>query len=395
MNESSDTTAEFPAAEYQRRLSGLRALMAARDIDAVLLSTESNHRYFTGHVTHRWSHKYTGIFALLPAEGDAVLIVTPMEASMCAEDSWIETIRTFPAGHRLQGVEAIVQAVRDLELGRGRIGTELGGMDWMRLPFEDFRQLQRDLPEIDFVDASPMMWQMRARKSGAEVDLIRQTVAITDQAYEELFAAIRPGMTERDIYRLLAVEHLNRGAELPGSISMAPCIPGSDRVSDRTLRRPTDRVLTSGELITQDAGGVYRGYWSDYTRMFALETASSAHSEIYRVIYDCLQAAIEVTRPGVPIADLVRASNAVLQERGYADYAERVTGIGHAMGLDIIEPPFIGFENDVLLEEGMVLTIEPGLFAEGAFFMLEEDVLVTEHGPEVLSASAPTTLPVL
>ena len=395
MNESSDEIAEFTVEEYQRRLTGLRALMAARDIDAVLITTESNHRYFTGHVTHRWSHKYTGIFALLPAEGEAVLMVTPMEASMCAEDSWIEKICTFPAGHTLQGVETILQAVRDLGLGRGRIGTELGGMDWMRIPFEDFRQLQRDLPRIDFVDASSMMWQMRARKSGPEVDRIRAAVAITDQAYIALFAATKPGMTERDIHRLLAVEHLERGAELPGSITMAPCIPGSERVSDRTLRRPTDRVLTSGELITQDAGGVCRGYWSDYTRMFALETASSAHKEIYGVVYDCLQAAIDVARPGVPIADLVHASNAVLKKRGYADYAERVTGIGHAMGLDIIEPPFIVCESDLLLEEGMILTVEPGLFAEGAFFMLEEDVLITQTGTEVLSAPAPAALPVL
>ncbi len=392
---SSDEIAEFAAEEYQRRLAGLRALMRARDVDAVLLTTESNHRYFTGHVTHRWSHKYTGIFALLPLEGEAILIVTPMEASMCAEDSWIETIRTFPPSHTLQGVDAIAQEVRELRLARGRIGTELDGMDWMRIPYQDFCQLQSNLPGIDFVDASPMMWQLRARKSRAEVDRIRAAVAITDEVYEALFATIRPGMTEREVYRFLAVEHLNRGAELPGSISMSPCIPGSQRVSDQTLRRPTDRPLTSGELITQDAGGVYRGYWSDYTRMFALERASSTHGHLYRVIYDCLQAAIKVTKPGAPVADLVRASNAVLRQQGYTDYADSVTGIGHAMGLDIIEPPFIDADNDVLLEEGMVLTVEPGLFAEGAFFMLEEDVLVTEYGAEVLSAPAPALLPIL
>lgn len=387
--------AEFAPEEYQHRLAGLRALMRAQDVDAVLLTTESNHRYFTGHVTHRWSHKYTGIFALLPVEGEAVLIVTPMEASMCTEDSWIETIRTFSPAHTLQGVDAITQAVGELGLARGRIGTELGGLDWMRIPYQDFLQVQSNLPGIDFVDASPMMWQLRARKSRAEADRIRAAVVITDEVYEALFAAIKPGMTEREVYQFLAVEHLNRGAELPGSISMSPCIPGSQRVSDQTLRRPTDRALTSGELITQDAGGVYRGYWSDYTRMFALESASAEHQQLYRVIYDCLQAAIEVTRPGTPIADLVRASNAVLRERGYAEYADGVTGIGHATGLDIIEPPFINSDSDVLLEEGMVLTVEPGLFAEGAFFMLEEDVLVTEHGAEVLSAPAPTTLPIL
>ena len=387
--------AAFSVDEYHRRITNLRALMATSDMDAVLLTTASNHRYFTGHETHRWTHKYTGIFALLPARDEPVLIVPPMEAYMCAEDSWIQTIRTFPAEHVLQGVEAIVDAVRELGLEPGRIGTELGGMNWMRMSFEDFGKLQKDLPGIEFVDASALIWQLRARKSRCEVELVRQAVAITDQAYEVLFAKIKPGMTEREVHRMLAVEHLSRGAEMPGSITMAPCIPGSDRISDRTLRRPTDRVLTSGELITQDAGGVFRGYWSDYTRMFSLERASSRHREIYRIVFDCLQAAIAAIRPGLPIAELVRASNAVLQERGYSEHAECVTGIGHAMGLDIIEPPFISFENHVLLEEGMILTVEPGLFTAGSLFMLEEDVLVTDYGAEVLSAPVPDELPVL
>lgn len=390
-----DGIAEFTAAEYQRRLTGLRALMAPNNIDAVLLTTESNHRYFTGHVTHRWTHKYTGIFALLPRQGEPILIVTPMEASMCAEDSWIETIRTFPAMHVRQGVDAIVEAVRELDLDRSRIGTELGGIDWMRIPFDDFGQLRGELAGVEFVDASALMWKMRARKSAEEVAVIRQAVSITDQAYEVLFSQIKPGMTEREVHRLLVLEHINRGAELPGSITMSPFIPGFERISDRTLRRCTDRTLTPGELITQDAGGVYRGYWSDYTRMYALERASDAHRELYRVVHECLQAAIAATRPGAAIADLVRASNAVLHKRGYAEYAEKVDGIGHAIGLDVIEPPFIAFENDVVLEEGMILTIEPGLFAEGAFLMLEEDVLVAAEGAEVLSAPAPVELPVL
>jgi len=129
--------------------------------------------------------------------------------------------------------------------------------------------------------------------------------------------------------------------------------------------------------------------------MFALGRASVAHQDAYRVVYDCLQATIEATRAGVPIPDLVHASKARMRLLGHADYAEKVTGIGHAMGLDIIEPPFISFENDVILQEGMVLTIEPGLFTAGAFCMLEEDVLVTEGGCEVLSTPAMTELPIL
>ena len=84
-----------------------------------------------------------------------------------------------------------------------------------------------------------------------------------------------------------------------------------------------------------------------------------------------------------------------MKASGHPEHAEKVTGIGHAIGLDIIEPPFIAFENDILLEEGMVLTIEPLLHTAGACFMLEEDVLVTDRGYEVLSAPASTELPVL
>ena len=392
---STDDLSAFAPEEYQRRLTGLRALMAENDMDAVLITTDANHRYFTGHVTHRWMHKYTALFALLPLEGEPLLIVTPIEACMCEEDSWITTIRTFPPEHTLQGVHALADAVREFGLEESRIGTELGGMLWMRMPHEDFGQLRQDLPRADFVDASSLFWKLRARKSAAEVDLIRQAVAITDEAYQVLFQEVKPGMSEREVYRLLAIEHLKRGAEMPGSITLAPHIPGDIRTCNRTLRRATDRVLTAGEVITHDVGGVYRGYWSDYTRMFALGRASTAHRDAYRVVYDCLQAAIEATRPGIPIADLVHASKARMKALGHAEYAEQVTGIGHAMGLDIIEPPFIAFENDVLLEEGMVLTVEPGLYTDGAFFMLEEDVLVTERGCEVLSATANAELPVL
>lgn len=387
--------ADFPAAEYQRRLQGLRALMAAADMDAVLLTTDSNHRYFTGHATHRWMHKYTGIYALLPRAGEPVLILTPIEACMGAEDSWIEKIRTFPVSHIFQGVDAIAAAIGELGLEEGRIGTELGGVMWMRMPLQDFDQLQQKLPAIQFVDASPLLWQLRARKSVSEVALIRTAVAITDQAYQVLFAELKPGMSERDIYRLLAVEHLNRGADAPGSITLAPYIPGDTRPSNRTLRRHTERILTHGELIAQDAGGSYRGYWSDYTRTYALGQASETHKEVYRIVYDCLQASLQATRAGVPIAALVQATKATLQKTAYAAHASPITGIGHAMGLDIIEPPFIDFENEVILEEGMILTVEPALKIDGAFIMIEEDVLVTAQGHEVLSSPAPAELLVL
>ena len=267
---------DFTVDELAGRLAGLRDLMAAADLDAVLITTDGNHRYFTGHVTHRWTHNYVALFALLPRQGEPVLLVPHFEAGMSQVDSWIETIRTFSVSHPLQGIEAITDAVREQGLESGRIGIEMGSMMWMRMPHDDFVQLRANLTGVEFADAAPLCWRLRARKSPAEVDLIRQAVAITDGAYEAVLDELRPGMSERELFSLLAVEHLKRGAEMPGSITICPNIPGSDRECDRTLRRPTDRTLVPGEVIAHDMGGRYRGYWSDYTRMFALGEVTAA-----------------------------------------------------------------------------------------------------------------------
>jgi Xaa-Pro aminopeptidase len=314
---------------------------------------------------------------------------------MCEEDSWIESIQVYPPARIRAGVDAVTEAVRSLGLDNGTIGAELGGVLWMRMPFEDLGLLQENLPGARFVDASTVLWDLRARKSPAEMEYIRRAVAITDGAFETFFGRLRPGMTESEAHRMLAAEHLSRGAESPGSITLSAHTPGVVRSCDRGLRRHSDRVLTDGEVIAHDAGGVYRGYWSDYCRTFALRSATQHHRDAYRVVYACMQAAIETVRPGVPIADLVKASNGVMAAAGHAEHAGKVTSIGHAMGLDIIEPPFIALEDDTILDEGMVLTVEPSLYAHDAYIMLEEDVLVTQDGYEVLSRPASPELPVL
>ena len=388
--------ADFEAREYERRLARLRDRMSRNRLDAVLITTDTNHRYFSGHWTHRWGHKFTSLFALLPLERDPVLIVPPLETGMCEEDAWIEDLRTYQPPIRVRaGVSLLTDVIRELGLAGARVGAELGGVLWSRMPYDDFGRLKANLPCVDFTDASRLLWKTRFAKSGAEIDYIRKAVGITNRAYGALFATARPGMTERDLYSLLCVEHLKRGMDAPGSITLAAFVPGDARSSNRSLRRHTDRVLTEGELIAHDAGGVYRGYWSDYTRMFALGRARQKHKDAYRTVHECLQAAIGAIRPGMPISDLVRVSNETLTRAGYAEQARRVTGIGHAIGLDIIEPPFIELEDDTLLEEGMVLTVEPSLYTDGAYFMLEEDVVVTESGFEILSEPAPGDLPIL
>lgn len=386
---------DFPAEEYAGRMSRLRGLMEAGGLDAVLLTTDANLRYFTGHATHRWLHKFTALFALLPLKGAPVLIVPPIEAGQCALDSWVEDVRAYPATHVRAGVSTIAETIREMGLERGRIGMELGGVLWMRMPYENFALLQRELPRVAFADASQALWKARFRKSAGEVAYIRKAVKITDEAYRALFEAVKPGMTEREIHRLLAVEQLRQGAESPGSITVASHTGQDLRSCDRSHRRPTDRALSDGDLVIMDAGCVYRGYWSDYTRMFAVGQARAECKDAYRVVHECLQEVLAGIRPGVSMSDLVEIVVRRLKEAGYPEQAGRVSTIGHACGLDIIEPPFMHPDERNLLEEGMILTVEPSLYIDHGFFMIEEDVLVTDRGCEILSDPASPELPVL
>ena len=113
---------------------------------------------------------------------------------MCEEDSWIETVCTYPPARIRAGVDAIVDTVRSLGLGCGTIGAELGGVQWMRMPFEDFRLLQNRLPEVGFVDASAILWAIRGRKSPGEMAYVRRAVSITDGTVPaaEVVKTIRP-----------------------------------------------------------------------------------------------------------------------------------------------------------------------------------------------------------
>ena len=386
---------DFSTQEYDRRTSMLRTLMKAEGLDAVLVTTEANHRFITGHVSHRWLHRYTAIFALVPLNGAPVLVVPPLEAGMCRHDSWVEDIRVYPSTRLEAGVATLTEVIREKGLDRGRIGAELGGVLYMRMPTEDFARLRRNLPDAVFVDAAPVLWKARFRKSPAELDRIREAVSITDRAYGALFSSVAPGTTEREIHRLLAMEQLRMGADTPGSITVASHDPAALQPHDHSHRRPTDRPLAPGDLVIIDAGCVVRGYWSDYTRMFAMKRTPETCRDAYRAIHRSMTAAIDAAKPGVPIADMVRAASASLGASGYAEQARRMSNIGHASGLDIIEPPFIALEDPTILEEGMVLTVEPAMVTETGFYMIEEDVVITAAGREVLSAPAPEELPVI
>jgi Xaa-Pro aminopeptidase len=392
-NLASSPTTEFPEfekAEYEARWGKAREFMAQEDMDALLITSEANYRYLSGHYTQIWANKFRPVFMVLPLNRDPILIVVASEESVAKQGSWITDIRPF-IGFVAPGVDLIREAIAESELGPLKIGAELGVGQRMGMPYSDFMKLKEGLPRAEFVDASDLLWKLRLIKSEREIEYVRRAVDITNKAVKECFANLKEGMTERDVYRDMVIRMLEYGAERPGYIP----VNADTGTPDRCTGGPTDRVLRNGNIIYMDIGCVYRGYWSDYARVLAIGKATDEQKKAYRIVYDTLQKCIRVIKPGTPVAEVMKVCLEEFDRAGVTKYTGRLGRIGHGAGLDLTEPPSINLEDPTVMEPGMVLYVEPNFLTDYGWFILEENLVVTEEGCEVLSEPADPELRVI
>jgi Xaa-Pro aminopeptidase len=380
--------AEFDAAEYAGRWARARAAMADAGLDALFISSECNYRYLSGHVTPFWVSKSRPMFLLLPLRGEPILFVTTSQVPTVRATSPVAEVRAWE-GFVAPGVDLLEAALHELGLAAGRIGAELGEEQRLGLPYADFVDLQNRLPRAAFVDAAELLWALRMIKSPAEIAYLRRSAAIASAAYRELFAAVRPGMSEREVFATFVASTIRQGAERPGYVPVHSGAGHYQRIS----MGPTDRRLAPGDLLWLDGGCVYRGYWSDFARMVAIGRPTAAQRDRYRrvraVMHDCIAA----VRPGVTMPELTARAQRAFAAAGLAFSSH--SRIGHGLGLDITEPPSINLADETVVQPGMVLTMEPTSAAEDGFFQLEENYVVTAGGCELLTEPAPAELPVI
>jgi Xaa-Pro aminopeptidase len=221
-------------------------------------------------------------------------------------------------------------------------------------------------------------------KSGMEIELIRRSVDLNSKAFEQSLSAIRPGRT-REVD--LAAEIDYRMRKLGAERSAFETIVAS---GDRTAlphAQPTQRILDKNELLLIDMGAALQGYASDMTRVLFLGRPNTRIKRIYRAVLEAQLAAIEVVRPGVAAAYVDRAARNVLKAEKLDDAFVHSTG--HGLGLEIHEPPRLGKKEKTLLQEGMAITIEPGVYLRGfGGVRIEDTVVVTKTGCEILTPTS-------
>ena len=220
---------------------------------------------------------------------------------------------------------------------------------------------------------------LRARKSADEYTSLKANAKIADAAMQAAWAAMRPGMTELEVADVAREKFAALGAEPIFTII------GTGGNGAMPHHHTGKTVLKAGDVVVMDIGGASDGFSSDITRMAVLGKAPDLFNQVHAVVEAAVQAAMKVARPGVRAHELDDAARGVITDAGYGEYF--MHRLGHGMGVEVHEPPYISASSQTVLDEGMVFSIEPGIYLPGQFGLrLEDIVILRADGPEIFSA---------
>jgi Xaa-Pro aminopeptidase len=374
---------KFGWEEYSARLEKLRGLMDKHGLDAVVVTNHQNVNYFAG-ITYILAGIPGGygtvrpLIVVLPKKDEPTVIVQFTDEGNAKANSWISDVRSWvDLPFHPRPLESVL---REKGLADRKIGMELSREFHLGIPHNSFQGLKEALPRAQFVDAADLIWTLRMIKSGAEVELIRSAARITAQALHESLPQVEAGMTERQVANGVAMRLLRHGADKFNYVS---AIAGNGTY-EQFCRLPTDRVINVGELVWCDLSAIYRDYCSDMSSFVVVGGATDAHRRFIEIARHVHLGIVDYVRPGIRACDVMHHVKKAYQKAGL-DWNFDIGRCGHGIGLELAEQPSLDDNSTVVLEPGMTLALEPAILTNNGLYDMEEDVLVTDDGCEVLA----------
>jgi Xaa-Pro aminopeptidase len=350
-----------------RRLAALREKMAATGTGLVAIGPGSHMDWVVGFHPH-------------PDERPCLLLIGPerhtfLMPALNAEGSREATDIAFFNWSDAEGPEAALSAALD----------DIGAMAPGKVALDETMRADFALLLIDALPADTArcftpetLGALRMRKDEAEYRKLKMNAGIADRAMQAAFARVRPGMTENELAAEIRSHFVSEGA------SPQFWIVGAGGNGAFPHHSASDRVIVEGDAIVIDIGGRKQGFPSDITRMAVVGQPPEGYGQIHSIVEKAVQAALKAARPGVMAKEVDAAARGVIEAAGYGAYFVHRTG--HGLGIDIHEPPYVTATAETVLDEGMVFSIEPGIYLPGRFgIRLEEIVILRQDGPEILS----------
>lgn len=350
------------------RLDKLRERMESEGLPALLVSDVANVQWLTG---------FTGSFGMvLATASDAVFITDSRYTIQASEQVAGAEVVTF--GSPKTAADTLAEQAK--RLGLERLGFETS------TPYSTWEQWSQALAPIELVPTTNLLDSLRIVKSDDEVRKIREACKLADACFQHVLRMIQPGAVEYDLG--LEIEFFFRRHK--AGIAFEPIVV-SGANSARPHGRPSEKRLEPGDFLTLDFGASVEGYCSDITRTVVVGRATPRHKTIYEQVLKAQVAAIDALRPGANGKEVDALARTILDEENLSQYFGH--GLGHGLGRAVHDVGRLSSNADQPIEPGQVWTVEPGVYIEGwGGVRIEDDVLVTEGAPEVLTASPKTLM---
>jgi Xaa-Pro aminopeptidase len=388
---------DFPIGEYRQRYARLIALMDLEDFGALVLTQEEPVRYLSGYNSVIWAVG-RWLPTVLVATRDprqSVLIASSFDAGCAAGTSWVPTVDTYADLAEIPG--KVRKHLSAAGVSPETVSVEFGPGSFMALPQHLAVQItgERGRPR----DCGRLISALRMIKSPAEIERIRRSVAAAVAGYQAGLDAAKAGMTEKELVAIIGSTMYRNGATAGTKPLFVNCVSGRGRYP--LVDSPaSDNVISDGDIVFVDGGGACDGYVSDILRIIGVGKIRDQDRRYAAAAADATEAMVGALRPGVRVSELMDIADTAVTAAGVTEQVGEVAG--HGIGLELWERPLIRRhddpDDDVAVQPGMVLCVEPILAPPhpdgglAGIFVIEQQVLVTPDGCDVLSGELPGRL---
>jgi Xaa-Pro aminopeptidase len=345
-----------------QRLAGIRERLAVHEMDGLLVGSSSNRQYLSG---------FTG--------SDGWLLITRDVARLAVDFRYVEQAARESAGcdpYAMNGniTGCLPALIRDF--GINRLGVESDHLSVSQ--YQSICAAVREAGDsVQVIPAKDLVESLRSVKDGAELDCISAACELADLGIEYAYSHLRAGLTECQLAWEIEREMRERGSQsLPFEIIVA-----SGPNSAMPHARPTDKVICPGEPITIDLGARHNGYCSDLTRTFVWAEADDQFNKVHNIVLAAQLTGLSLLKSGLKASAADGLARTVIERAGFGEQFGH--GLGHGVGIDVHEMPRLGIRSEDVLEDGMVFTIEPGIYVRGWGGIRIEDTIMLRDGKAV------------
>jgi Xaa-Pro dipeptidase len=369
-----DGVTPITVAERQGRLEKAKRLMREQGIDALMLTGGTSMVYFTG---IQWGLSERLLGAFIPATGKPFLVTPKFEEERAMEQ--------VALGPMTEGADVYAWEENDDPYALIANGLRARGLTTATIAVEEtvrwqFSHGTSQIPAVRLTDGTPVTAGCRIYKDAHELALMRHASAVTLKAYEAAYKSLKEGMTQGDFANLVALAHSRLGYTGGAGVQVG-------KYSALPHGSATPQAVREGSILLIDGGCKVEGYSSDISRTFVLGKATQRMKDVFEIEYRAQSAALAAAKPGVPCEAVDAAARKVIVDAGFGpDYKYFSHRVGHGMGMDGHEWPYLVRGNTLALAPGMVFSDEPGIYIPGEFGVrLEDDMVITESGAELFT----------